>query len=104
MNETLRLFPPVPINVREVRDEGVLFPRGDGTFAETDPRPIYVPERTVITYFPVLTQHNSALWGDDVYKFDPDRWLDERLSHFTEKPMSFTPFSGGPRMVRFYFV
>lgn len=100
VNETLRLFPPVPINVREVRDAGVLLPRSDGTFPEADPTPVYVPERTVITYFPLLIQHNTAMWGDDAYEFDPDRWLDDRLSRFTERPMIFTPFSAGPRMVR----
>ena len=99
INETLRLFPPVPINVREVRDTGVLLPQSDGTFHEVDTTPIYVPERTVVTYFPLLAQHNTALWGDDAYDFDPNRWLDKRLSRFTENPMIFTPFSGGPRMV-----
>ncbi|KAI0686875.1 cytochrome P450 [Cytidiella melzeri] len=98
INETLRLFPPVPINVREVRESGVVFPPSDGTYTEPDPTPIYVPEKTVLMYFPLLIQHNTALWGDDAYKFDPDRWLDERLTRFTEKPMVFTPFSGGPRI------
>lgn len=64
--------------------------------------PLYVPKQTVIMYFPLLTQQNPALWGDDAYEFDPDRWLegDERLSRFTQQPMMFTPFSGGPRIVR----
>lgn len=80
----------MPINVREVRDTGVLLPRCDGTFPDPDTAPIYVPERTVITYFPLLTQHNPAMWGDDADIFDPERWLDERLSRFTDRPMIFS--------------
>ncbi|KAI0086757.1 cytochrome P450 [Irpex rosettiformis] len=98
VNETLRLFPPVPLNVREVRESGVVLPPSDGTFVDADSTPIYVPEHTVLMYFPLLTQQNTALWGDDAHEFDPERWLDGRLSRFTEKPMIFTPFSGGPRM------
>ena len=103
INETLRLFPPVPLNVREVRESGVILPPSDGTYIDADSTPLYVPAHTVLMYFPILTQQNTALWGDDASKFDPDRWLDGRLSKFTERPMIFTPFSGGPRMVRCMF-
>ena len=106
INETLRLFPPVPFNVRECRAHGVLLPASDPTFSSSssspdpDPRPIYFPGSTVVMYFPMLTQRNPVLWGADADAFDPDRWLDERLKKFTDNPMMYTPFSGGPRIVR----
>ena len=99
INETLRLFPPVPINVRESRANGVLLPNSDPTFPDPDPRPMYFPPETVVMFFPILTQRNAALWGEDADVFDPDRWLDERLNRFTENPLMYTPFSGGPRIV-----
>lgn len=97
LNETLRVFPPVPMNVREVRARGVVLPHADPTYAAA-PAPLYVPGGTVVMYLPVLTQRNTALWGDDADVFDPDRWLDARLRRFTENPMMYTPFSGGPRI------
>jgi cytochrome P450 len=99
VNETLRLFPPVPINLREVRESGVVLPRSDGTYAEVDSTPVYLPKHTVVLYFPLLVQHNRAHWGADAWEFDPERWLDERLPRFTNNPMIFTPFSAGPRVV-----
>lgn len=99
INETLRLFPPVPLNIRETRQEGVLLPSSDRTYPSPSSEPIYLPGQTTITYLPILTQRNKALWGDDADVFDPERWLDDRLRLFTENPMMYTPFSGGPRIV-----
>ena len=98
INETLRVFPPVPINVRETREHGVVLPPSDPTYASSS-TPIFIPGSTVVMYLPILKQRNKALWGDDADVFDPDRWLDHRLRRFTENPMMYTPFSGGPRIV-----
>lgn len=97
INETLRVFPPVPTNGRESRPEPCLFPQSDGTYPER-PEPLYVPPSTQVIYLPILTQRNPALWGADADVFDPDRWLDDRLKIFTSNPMIFTPFSAGPRI------
>lgn len=99
INETLRLFPPVPINQREVRNNPVLFPLADDTFPDQSRIPICAPANTVIIYFQWFTHRNPTLWGPDVDVFDPERWLDDRLTKFTENPMIFTPFSAGPRIV-----
>ncbi|KIK65139.1 hypothetical protein GYMLUDRAFT_39531 [Collybiopsis luxurians FD-317 M1] len=101
LNETLRLFPPVPLNVRESRPGGCTFPHSDSTFGSQldDPRPLHVPSSTVVTILPLLTQRNTELWGSDADVFDPDRWLEgERLSRFVSNPTMFTPFSAGPRI------
>lgn len=101
LNETLRLFPPVPQNIRESRSEPVLFPQSDATFpTSAEDTPVYVPASTPILYVPMLTQRNPVHWGPDADVFDPERWLDERLSCYLENPMIFTPFGAGPRIVR----
>ncbi|THH32681.1 hypothetical protein EUX98_g1506 [Antrodiella citrinella] len=99
INETLRVFPPVPQNIRETRSEPVLLPQSDATFpTPPDAAPIYLPADTPMIYVPMLTQRNPAHWGPDAHVFDPERWLDERLSHFVDNPMIFTPFGAGPRI------
>jgi len=97
INETLRVLPPVPGNGRESRPQACVLPQSDGTYAEPA-EPLYVPPSTQIIYLSGLTQRNPALWGPDADVFDPERWLDERLSIFTSRPMIFTPFSAGPRI------
>ncbi|PCH34632.1 cytochrome P450 monooxygenase CYP63 [Wolfiporia cocos MD-104 SS10] len=97
INETLRIFPPVPTNGRESRPHACLLPKSDGTFPEP-PEPMYVPPSTQLVYLTILTHRNPALWGPDADLFDPERWLDDRVSIFTANPMIFTPFSAGPRI------
>ncbi|KAF9078274.1 cytochrome P450 monooxygenase CYP63 [Rhodocollybia butyracea] len=67
LNETLRLFPPVPLNVRESRPDGCILPSSDSTFVSnvTSNSPLHMPGSTVITILPLLTQRNPKLWGDD---------------------------------------
>ncbi|TFK38526.1 cytochrome P450 monooxygenase CYP63 [Crucibulum laeve] len=101
INETLRLFPPVPLNVRETRSSPCVLPYSDPTYydASYDSRPLYMPANTTIVYLPLLTQRNPALWGHDAHAFDPERWLQpERIARFVANPAMFTPFSAGPRI------
>jgi cytochrome P450 len=99
LNETLRLFPPVPLNMRQSRSLSCALPPADPTYPSMSLAPLYMPKNTTFTYMPFLTQRNPALWGEDADVFDPERWLDpERLGRFTANPMMFTPFSAGPRI------
>ncbi|TFK68916.1 cytochrome P450 monooxygenase CYP63 [Pluteus cervinus] len=100
INETLRLFPPVPLNVRESRNE-CAFPRVDPTYRDTDAdaRPLFVPANTTVVYLPMLMQRNPSLWGPDAEVFNPERWLKpECIANFVENPTMFAPFSAGPRI------
>lgn len=101
INETLRLFPPVPLNVRESRAEACALPHPDVTYPEgEDGRTLYMPGSTTIIFLPLLFQRNKALWGPDADEFDPERWLDPaRVAKFVANPSIFAPFSAGPRIV-----
>ncbi|TRM66597.1 cytochrome P450 [Schizophyllum amplum] len=102
INETLRLFPPVPLNVRATRDASCAFPFSDTAHGPVntlhDSRPLYIPKCTTVLYLPLLTQRDPELWGQDADVFDPDRWLDDRLARFVHNPAMFAPFSAGPRV------
>ncbi|KAJ7479871.1 cytochrome P450 monooxygenase CYP63 [Mycena latifolia] len=99
INEVLRLYPPVPLNVRESRTEACTLPPSDGSYASEDPRPFYMPGGTIIMYLPLLMQRNPALWGPDADIFDPERWLQpDRISKFVSNPTMYAPFSAGPRI------
>lgn len=115
INETLRLFPPVPLNVRETRGSPCLLPPSEKTYSplssqafkdhlpsHLDAReaPLYMPANTTILYLPLLIQRDPALWGDDADEFDPERWIDPaRLGRYVANPTMYTPFSAGPRIV-----
>ncbi|KAG2139813.1 cytochrome P450 [Suillus bovinus] len=93
INETLRLFSPVPFNVRESVNASTLPATGHLN------KPIYVPPKTSVSYCVFLMHRRKDLWGPDADEFDPDRFLDERLhKYLTPKPFIFLPFNAGPRI------
>ncbi|KAF8554979.1 cytochrome P450 [Imleria badia] len=92
INETLRLYPPVPFNSR-TSVAPVVFPATKGG------QPIYVPENTRVQYSVFLMHRRKDLWGPDAEEFDPDRFLDERVhKYLTPNPFIFVPFNAGPRI------
>ncbi|KAG2137150.1 cytochrome P450 [Suillus bovinus] len=92
INETLRLYPPVPFNVR-ISTEPTVWPGINGG------KPIYIPPNTRTPYSVFLMQRRTDLWGPDAEEFDPDRFLDDRLRKYcTPNPFIFVPFNAGPRI------
>jgi len=92
LNETLRLYPNVPSNVRCTK-QGVLWPALDGG------KPIYIPPNTQINYRPWLMHRRVDLWGPTADEFDPDRFLDDRVkTYLVPNPFIFLPFNAGPRI------
>ncbi|KAG0701446.1 cytochrome P450 monooxygenase CYP63 [Suillus ampliporus] len=99
IDETLRLYPPVPLNQRQSRPQPCTLPPPDCTYPTESRQPLYLPKSTTFWYSTLLTQRNKALWGPDADEFDPERWIDpQRVARFTSNPMMFTPFSAGPRI------
>ncbi|KAJ3574394.1 hypothetical protein NP233_g1797 [Leucocoprinus birnbaumii] len=105
IDETLRLFPPVPLNVRESRPSACLLPPSDPSYPysptqeQSKNQPLFMPASTTVTYLPLLTHRNKALWGEDADEFRPERWLESETKVKCNANMGmFSPFSHGPRI------
>ncbi|KAJ7877853.1 cytochrome P450 [Mycena leptocephala] len=93
LNETLRLYPPVPLNVR-TSITGVVWPS-----TKPGEKPLYIPPNTMIPYGPIVMHRRKDLWGPDALEYDPERFIDERLhKYLVPNPFIFLPFNGGPRI------
>ncbi|PPR04351.1 hypothetical protein CVT24_013203 [Panaeolus cyanescens] len=93
INETLRLYPIVPFNVRESVNAT--------TWTSEDPneKPFFIPAGTKTSYSVFMMHRRKDLWGPDAEEFDPDRFLDDRLKKYLSKnPFIFLPFNAGPRI------
>jgi cytochrome P450 len=82
IKETLRLYPPAPIYVRDtIADD------------ELGGRPIPAGSRMML--FPYASHRHPDFWHDPE-RFDPDRWLPERES--ARHPYAYHPFAAGQRI------
>jgi cytochrome P450 len=89
INETLRLFPVVPINARCCLVESTTLPRGGGP---TGSDPVYIRAGEEIVYSVHVIHRSETLWGPDANEFRPDRWEHRKGG------WEYLPFNGGPRI------
>ncbi|KAG8897332.1 hypothetical protein FRC01_011377, partial [Tulasnella sp. 417] len=90
INETLRLMPSVPANIRQAAQSSV-WTHEDGTR-------YYIPKGVTLAWSTIGLHRRKELWGPDALEFDPERWLDERhKKYYLANPFIFLPFHGGPR-------
>ncbi|KAL1673053.1 cytochrome P450 [Schizophyllum commune] len=93
LNEVLRLYPIVPVNSRTANRDTLL------SYKNNSQSPIFVPKGTRCFYSVYLMHRRTDLWGPDAGKFNPDRFIDERLAKYlTHNPYIFVPFNAGPRI------
>ncbi|KAI5450415.1 Protein kinase alk2 [Naganishia albida] len=69
VHEVLRLYPPVPLNIRR-SNRDVLLPPLDSTSA-----PLVFPAHTSVILSTLSVQRDKDVWGPDAEAFDPSRWL-----------------------------
>ncbi|CAF9926024.1 MAG: hypothetical protein ALECFALPRED_003339 [Alectoria fallacina] len=95
MNETLRLYPSVPFNVRQALCDTTL-PTGGGPDGS---QPIGILKGTTVGYSAICMQRREDLYPPPsadfptVSKYSPERW-----DKWTPKTWTYLPFNGGPRI------
>ena len=92
INETLRLFPPVPLNIRRSLRPALL--RTTSRHQDGTGTPLYMPGNTSIIINTVQMQRDPEIWGEDALDFKPERWQGKGGSE------GFAAWNMGPRMVR----
>ncbi|KAE8712000.1 Sucrose-6F-phosphate phosphohydrolase family protein isoform 1 [Hibiscus syriacus] len=86
ISESLRLYPPVPIDTKVCVNDDIL---PDGTF---------IRKGWFFTYHAYAMGRMEAIWGKNCDEYLPERWLDETGNYKQENPFKFPIFHGGPRM------
>ncbi|KAL3692756.1 hypothetical protein R1sor_006407 [Riccia sorocarpa] len=84
INETLRLFPAVPLDPKGILEDDIL---PDGTFLK---------KGNMIAYSPWCMGRMKSIWGPDAAVFNPDRWLHDGV-FVPESEYKFTAFQAGLR-------
>jgi cytochrome P450 len=95
INETLRLYPVVPYNVRVALHDTTLPVGGgpDGT------QPIAILKNTPIGYSTLVMQRRHDLYPPPETGFPAvDEFCPERWDNWTPKSWTYVPFNGGPRI------
>lgn len=84
IEESLRLYPPVPAIKRKVEKEIQL-----GNFILPAHMELYIP--------PLALHHDPYIWGEDVHLFKPERFARGMAKATKNTPTAFMPFGFGPR-------
>lgn len=82
IKETLRLYPPAPVYVRDAIADDVL----DG---------FPIPAGSSVLLSPFYTHRHPDFWPDPL-RFDPDRWTPEAEAE--RHPQAYHPFASGQRV------
>ncbi|KAE8332250.1 cytochrome P450 [Aspergillus sergii] len=88
LNETLRLFPPVPFNLRVALQSTSLPTGGNGKL------PIYIKQGQIVVTSAWHLHRDKDIWGQDADDFIPERWLNMKQK---QEQWAFVPFGAGPR-------
>ncbi|OCK76578.1 cytochrome P450 [Lepidopterella palustris CBS 459.81] len=85
-NETMRVFSPVPITLREAAEDTTILDHP-------------IPKGTTIIICPWAINSSKTLWGEDAKEFNPDRWMGPGRANTggADSNYSFLTFLHGPR-------
>ncbi|KAI7991884.1 Cytochrome P450 94A1 [Camellia lanceoleosa] len=92
LSESMRLYPPVPVDGKEAVDDDVL---PDGTL---------IKKGTRVSYHPYAMGRSEKLWGSNWAEFHPERWFEMRdaaagkWSFVARDPYTYPVFQAGPRI------
>ncbi|KAM6562373.1 hypothetical protein CsatB_022371 [Cannabis sativa] len=86
LTESLRLYPPVPIDIKEVINDDV-FP--DGTVIKKGAKVLY----SIFSMARI-----EWIWGNDCMEFKPERWIQNNGQLVNESQFKYAVFNGGPRL------
>jgi len=85
LSESLRLYPPVPINLVEAAEADVL---PDGTKLERG---------SIVIYSIYSACRLQSVWREDCGEFKPERWIKDGKAVKGESEFRYPVFNGGPR-------
>ncbi|XP_041012174.1 cytochrome P450 86B1-like [Juglans microcarpa x Juglans regia] len=85
LSESLRLYPSVPIDVKEVKGDDV-FPDGSR-----------VKNGAWVFYCAFSMARMESIWGKDCLEFKPERWIKEG-QFVSENQYKYAVFNAGPRL------
>ena len=92
LNETLRLYPQIPVNVR-LALKTTLLPTGGGPDRTA---PVLVRKGTGCAWSVYHMHRRTEIYGPDANKFRPERWENTDLA--SQVGYGYLPFHGGPRL------
>lgn len=90
LNETLRMYPGVPRNMKTAKCTTTL-PKGGGKDGQD---PILVKKGQSVGFISIATHLDPVYFGSDAHVFRPDRWFDSSMKNLGCK---YLPFNAGPR-------
>ncbi|XP_055809866.1 cytochrome P450 CYP749A22-like [Solanum dulcamara] len=84
LDESLRLYPPVPFIKRKVDNKVQL-------------GKLTLPPKMHLYISPLAVQRDPKIWGEDVHVFKPDRFAEGVVKGTNNNPVAYLPFGYGPR-------
>ena len=94
LNESLRLYPVVPVNSRQAHEDTVL-PVGGG---EDGRQPVFVKKGMVVNWSCHAMHRRKDFYGADSEMFRPERWIDQGDVKGLRPGWEYLPFNGGARI------
>ncbi|KAF2430667.1 cytochrome P450 [Tothia fuscella] len=94
LNETLRLYPTLPMNLKFVTNTTIL-PRGGGIDGQS---PVLFPKGTGIALSIYHLHRLESIYGSDAKLYRPERWESGELMKKAGLGKGFVDFNAGPRL------